>query len=198
MLLIISTKPRWIWLINSSMENPHWKLKELWWRQVHSMLGMLAKWMKQWNLKRTVSDIKHEVRSQFLQNQKTNIRVSGIAKELQKLHWEAVQNTTNSVTDVAVLFASIAFLAIFNLPGKYVTSELDEGKANIADHVGFRIFCLLNATFLFISLAVVVVVHITLVAWDTNSQKQVSVVNKQMWAVCACPVEHFCQWPLWL
>ncbi|MBA0759965.1 hypothetical protein Gotri_022773 [Gossypium trilobum] len=82
-------------------------------------------------LKRTVSDIKH-VQSQFLQNQKTNIRVSGIAKELQKLHREAVQNTTNSITVVAMLFASIAFLAIFNLPGEYVTSEPDEGNANIA------------------------------------------------------------------
>ncbi|MBA0580910.1 hypothetical protein Gorai_023110 [Gossypium raimondii] len=83
-------------------------------------------------LKRIVSDIKHEVQSQFLQNQKTNIRVSGIAKELQKLHREAVQNTTNSITVFAVLFASIAFLAILNLPGEYVTSEPDEGKANIA------------------------------------------------------------------
>ncbi|MBA0849851.1 hypothetical protein Goshw_021510 [Gossypium schwendimanii] len=141
-------------------------------------------------LKRTVSDIKHEVQSQFLQNQKTNIRVSEIAKELQKLHREAVQNTTNSVTVVAVLFASIAFLAIFNLPGEYVTSEPDEGKANIADHVGFCIFCLLNATSLFISLAVVV--QITLVAWDTNAQKQVvSVVNKLMWAACACTCGAF-------
>ncbi|KAA3466212.1 ankyrin repeat-containing protein [Gossypium australe] len=142
-------------------------------------------------LKRTVSDIKHEVQSQFLQNQKTNVRVSGIAKELQKLHREAVQNTTNSITVVAVLFASIAFLAIFNLPGEYVTSEPDEGKANIADHVGFRIFCPLNATSLFISLAVVVV-QITLVAWDTNAQKQVvSVVNKLMWAACACTCGAF-------
>lgn len=63
-------------------------------------------------LKRTVSDIKHEVQSQLIQNEKTNKRVSGIAKELKKLHREAVQNTTNSVTVVAVLFASIAFLAI--------------------------------------------------------------------------------------
>nr|KJB78176.1 hypothetical protein B456_012G182300 [Gossypium raimondii] len=72
-------------------------------------------------LKRTVSDIKHEVDSQFIQNEKTNRRVTGIAKELRKLHREAVQNTTNSITVVAVLFASIAFLAIFNLPGQYIT-----------------------------------------------------------------------------
>ncbi|KAF5189747.1 Ankyrin repeat, partial [Thalictrum thalictroides] len=135
-------------------------------------------------LKRTVSDIKHEVHSQLIQNAKTHKRMSGIAKELQKLHREAVQNTTNSVTVVAVLFASIAFMAIFNLPGQYLQLGADAGKANIADNVGFQAFCLLNATSLFISLAVVVV-QITLVAWDTSAQKQVvSVVNKLMWAAC--------------
>ncbi|KAI6677182.1 hypothetical protein NL676_037978 [Syzygium grande] len=142
-------------------------------------------------LKRTVSDIKHEVHSQLIQNEKTNRRVSGIAKELRKLHREAVQNTTNSITVVAVLFASIAFLAIFSLPGQYVRTGPDAGKANIANEVGFRVFCLLNATSLFISLAVVVV-QITLVAWDTRAQQQVvSVVNKLMWAACACTCGSF-------
>ncbi|VFQ78111.1 unnamed protein product [Cuscuta campestris] len=129
-------------------------------------------------LKRTVSDIKHEVQSQVIQNEKTRRRVSGIAKELKKIHREAVQNTVNSVTLVAVLFASIAFLAIFNLPGQYT----DSGEARVAETAAFRIFCLLNATSLFISLSVVVV-QITLVAWDTRAQKKVvSVVNKMMWA----------------
>jgi hypothetical protein len=142
-------------------------------------------------LKRTVSDIKHEVHSQLIQNEKTNRRVSGIAKELRKIHREAVQNTTNSVTVVAVLFASIAFLAIFNLPGQYIQDGAETGKAYIADNVGFQVFCLLNATSLFISLAVVVV-QITLVAWDTQAQKQlVSIVNKLMWAACACTCGAF-------
>ncbi|KAB2620068.1 ankyrin repeat-containing protein [Pyrus ussuriensis x Pyrus communis] len=142
-------------------------------------------------LKRTVSDIKHEVHSQLIQNETTRRRVSGIAKELKKLHREAVQNTNNSITVVAVLFASIAFLAIFNLPGQYVKSGVEAGKANIADEVGFKLFYLLNATSLFISLAVVVV-QITLVAWETGAQKQVvSVVNKLMWAACACTCGAF-------
>lgn len=63
-------------------------------------------------LRRTVSDIKHDVHTQFIQNAKTNRRVTGIAKELRKLHREAVQNTINSVTMVAVLIGSIAFMAI--------------------------------------------------------------------------------------
>ncbi|KAK1402632.1 hypothetical protein POM88_002237 [Heracleum sosnowskyi] len=78
-------------------------------------------------LKRTVSDIKHEVYSRLIQNEKTQRRVSGIAKELKKIHREAVQNTINSVTVVAVLFASIAFLAIFNLPGQYLSRVLESG-----------------------------------------------------------------------
>ncbi|CAL9159117.1 unnamed protein product [Musa hybrid cultivar] len=142
-------------------------------------------------LRRTVSDIKHDVHTQFIQNAKTNKRMSGIAKELRKLHREAVQNTINSVTMVAVLIASIAFMAIFNLPGQYLQDGGEVGKAYIADVRGFRVFCLLNATALFISLAVVVV-QITLVAWETRAQKQVvSVVNKLMWTACLSTCSAF-------
>ncbi|KAL2347767.1 hypothetical protein Fmac_001767 [Flemingia macrophylla] len=142
-------------------------------------------------LKRAVSDIKHEVQSQLIQNEKTRKRVSGIAKELKKIHRDAVQNTINSVTVVAVLFGSIAFVALFSLPGQYVKKQPEAGKANIADDVAFSVFCLLNATALFISLAVVVV-QITLVAWDTRAQRQVvSVVNKLMWAACSCTCGAF-------
>ncbi|KAK1419881.1 hypothetical protein QVD17_29301 [Tagetes erecta] len=145
-------------------------------------------------LKRTVSDIKHEVHSQLLQNEQTQRRVSGIAKELKKIHREAVQNTINSLTVVAVLFASIAFLAIFNLPGQYLYSGKQAGEADIAQShtAAFRAFCLFNATSLFISLAVVVV-QITLVAWDTRAQRQiVSVVNKLMWAAGISTCGAFC------
>lgn len=135
-------------------------------------------------LRRTVSDIKHDVQNQLIQNAKTNRRVSGIAKELKKLHREAVENTINSVTLVATLVASIAFVAIFNLPGQYLQDGPEVGEAYIAGKTGFRVFCLLNATALFLSLAVVVV-QITLVAWETDAQKQVvQVVNKIMWAAC--------------
>ncbi|XP_068663249.1 ankyrin repeat-containing protein At2g01680-like isoform X2 [Aristolochia californica] len=135
-------------------------------------------------LRRTVSDIKHEVQHQLIQNAQTNRRMTGIAKEVRKLHRESVQNTTNSITVVAVLIASVAFMAIFNLPGLYVDQGKDVGMAHIADHKGFQVFCLLDATALFISLAVVVV-QITLVVWETNAQKQlVSIVNKLLWAAC--------------
>lgn len=147
---------------------------------------------EQMELKRTVSDIRHEVHSQLLQNEQTQKRVSGIAKELKKIHREAVQNTINSLTVVAVLFASIAFLAIFNLPGQYIMKGKEAGEADIAHTPAFRAFCLFNATSLFISLAVVVV-QITLVAWDTRAQRQiVSVVNKLMWAAGISTCGAFC------
>ncbi|CAI8605440.1 unnamed protein product [Vicia faba] len=142
-------------------------------------------------LKRAVSDIKHEVQSQLIQNEKTRRRVSTIAKELRKIHREAIQNTINSVTVVAVLFASIAFMALFTLPGQYRMIHPEAGKANISHDVAFSVFCLLNATSLFISLAVVVV-QITLVAWDTRAQTQiVSVINKLMWTACTCTCAAF-------
>lgn len=146
----------------------------------------VGKYDEEMILRRTVSDIKHDVQDQLIQNAKTNKRVTGIAKELKKLHREAVQNTINSVTVVAVLIASIAFVAIFNLPGQYDSDahSPDVGKANIAETMGFRVFCLLNATALFISLAVVVV-QVTLVVWETGAQRKiVSVINKLMWTAC--------------
>ncbi|MQM01206.1 hypothetical protein Taro_033957 [Colocasia esculenta] len=142
-------------------------------------------------LRRQVSDLKHDLHSQLKQNEKTNKRVTGIAKDLRKLHREAVQNTINSVTLVAVLIASVAFMALFNLPGQYLQGGENVGKAHVAENIGFRTFCLLNATALFISLAVVVV-QITLVAWETGAQKQVvAVVNKLMWAACVCILGAF-------
>ena len=90
-------------------------------------------------LKRTVSDIKHEVQSQLFQNEQTQRRVWGIAKEFKKIHREAVQNTINSLTVVAVLFASIAFLAIFNLPGQYLKPGKNTGEAAIAHTAAFRV-----------------------------------------------------------
>ncbi|KAL2465028.1 Ankyrin repeat-containing protein [Abeliophyllum distichum] len=78
----------------------------------------------------------------LIQNEKTQRQVFGIAKELKKIHRDVVQNTTNSVTVVAVLLASIAFLDIFNLPGLYLRDGPKAGKARISNTIAFRVFCL--------------------------------------------------------
>jgi hypothetical protein len=68
-------------------------------------------------LKQQVSDIKHEVHSQLEQ---TRARMQGISKRINKLHEEGLNNTINSTTVVAVLIATLAFAAIFTVPGEYV------------------------------------------------------------------------------
>lgn len=140
-------------------------------------------------LKKTVSEIHHEVYHQLRQTEKTNKNVNGIAKELKKLHREGINNATNSITVVAVLFATIAFAALFTVPGGYGYTV--SGEATVANSALFQIFFISNAFALFTSLAVVVV-QITLVRWETKSQRKVvEVINKLMWLASACTTVAF-------
>lgn len=150
-------------------------------------------------LKQTVTAIRHDVSNQLKQTRRTNKKVSGIAKELRKLHREGINNATNSVTVVAVLFATVAFAAIFTVPGGFVGDNNnqpnpgsptppteDNGTSVVANRLPFRIFFIFNAIALFTSLAVVVV-QITLVPWETKSQRRVvSFINKLMWLASVC------------
>ncbi|CAN6878223.1 unnamed protein product [Brassica oleracea] len=47
----------------------------------------------------------------------TRRRVQGIAKQLNKMHTEGLNNAINSTTVVAVLIATVAFTAIFTVRG---------------------------------------------------------------------------------
>ncbi|KAL6011203.1 Ankyrin repeat-containing protein itn1 [Asimina triloba] len=133
-------------------------------------------------LRKTVTEIKKDVHTQLEQTRRTNKNVSGIAKELRKLHREGINNATNSVTVVAVLFATVAFAAIFTVPG----GDDQSGQAVVVSRLSFKIFFLFNAVALFTSLAVVVV-QITLVRGETKSERRVVVViNKLMWLASVC------------
>nr|GEX58361.1 At3G12360-like protein [Tanacetum cinerariifolium] len=90
--------------------------------------------------------------------------VNGIAKELRKLHREGINNATNSVTVVAVLFATVAFAAIFT------GDDDDNGMAVVHPRVSFKIFFSFNAIALFTSLAAMVV-QITLVRGETKPKE---------------------------
>lgn len=137
-------------------------------------------------LTKTVSDIKHGVETQFMQTVKTDKRVTGIAKKLRKMHREGILNATNSVTVVALLIAAIAFAALFTVPGQYKGAGPDAGEAIIADKIEFKIFFIFDSLALFISLAVVVV-PISLVAWETKAQQRVVIIiNKLMWLASIC------------
>lgn len=104
-------------------------------------------------LRKTVTQIKNDVHIQLEQTKRTNKNFNGIAKELRKLHREGINNATNSVTVVAVLFATVAFAAIFTVPG----GDDSHGMAVVVSSVSFKILFIFNAIALFTSLAVVVV-----------------------------------------
>ncbi|KAL6343253.1 hypothetical protein AAG906_022169 [Vitis piasezkii] len=138
-------------------------------------------------LKQTVSDIKHDVQSQLQQTRQTGVRVQHIAKRLKKLHISGLNNAINSATVVAVLIATVAFAAIFTVPGQYVevpTKGASLGQAHIARTAAFLIFFVFDSLALFISLAVVVV-QTSVVVIEQKAKKQlVFVINKLMWMAC--------------
>ncbi|KAF8039884.1 hypothetical protein BT93_B2181 [Corymbia citriodora subsp. variegata] len=141
-------------------------------------------------LKQTVSDIKHEVHYQLEHTRQTRRRVQGIAKRLNKMHAEGLNNAINSTTVVAVLIATVAFAAIFTVPGQYVDDPTEIppgqslGEANIAPQAPFVIFFIFDSVALFISLAVVVV-QTSVVVIESKAKKQMmAIINKLMWLAC--------------
>ncbi|XVF08384.1 hypothetical protein REPUB_Repub06bG0221900 [Reevesia pubescens] len=138
-------------------------------------------------LKQTVSDIKHDVQSQLQQTRQTGFRVQKIAKRLKKLHISGLNNAINSATVVAVLIATVAFAAIFTVPGQYVQDKkegISLGQAYIANKAPFIVFFVFDSLALFISLAVVVV-QTSVVVIEQKAKKQlVFVINKLMWLAC--------------
>lgn len=138
-------------------------------------------------LRKTVTEIQKDVHSQLEQTRRTNKNVNGIAKELKKLHREGINNATNSVTVVAVLFATVAFAAIFTVPG----GDYNSGTAVVASRTSFKVFFIFNAIALFTSLSVVVV-QITVVRGETKSERKVvEVINKLMWLASVCTSVSF-------
>ncbi|RWR83926.1 Ankyrin repeat [Cinnamomum micranthum f. kanehirae] len=137
-------------------------------------------------LKQTVSDIKHDVRSQLQQTCQTRVRVRKIAKRLRKLHIEGLNNAINSATVVAVLIATVAFAAIFQLPGGFAEDQtgFTPGQAQIANYAAFITFLIFDSIALFISLAVVVVQTSVVVIEQKAKKKLMFVINKLMWMAC--------------
>ncbi|CAK9329652.1 unnamed protein product [Citrullus colocynthis] len=138
-------------------------------------------------LRKTVTEIKKDVHTQLEQARKTNRNMNGIAKELRKLHRAGINNATNSITVVAVLFATVAFAAIFTVPG----GDDDTGMAVMVGSPSFQVFFIFNAIALFTSLAVVVV-QITVVRGEMKSERRVvEVINKLMWLASVCTTIAF-------
>jgi len=144
-------------------------------------------------LKQTVSDIRHDVQSQIKQTHQTKMQFQKIKKRIQKLHIGGLNNAINSNTVVAVLIATVAFAAIFQLPGNFLENMKDApdpdmtlGQALVASNPAFIIFLVFDALALFISLAVVVVQTSLIVVEQKAKEKMVFVINKLMWLACLC------------
>lgn len=141
-------------------------------------------------LKQTVSDIKHEVHDQIYTTRQTRKRVHGIAKRLNKMHTEGLNNAINSTTVVAVLIATVAFAAIFQVPGQFADNpkqlapRQSAGQANVASKPEFMIFIIFDSIALFISIAVVVVQTSVVVIEREAKEKLMAVINKLMWLAC--------------
>ncbi|KAG6468679.1 hypothetical protein ZIOFF_073372 [Zingiber officinale] len=138
-------------------------------------------------LKQTVSDIKHDVQFQLKQTRQTEMKVQKIKKRLKKLHLGGLNNAINSNTVVAVLIATVAFAAIFQLPGSFVSDPEEgftPGQAYIAESAAFIIFLISDSLALFISLAVVVVQTSLIVIEQKAKMRMVFVMNKLMWLAC--------------
>ncbi|XP_057970499.1 ankyrin repeat-containing protein At5g02620-like [Malania oleifera] len=141
-------------------------------------------------LKQTVSDIKHGVHDQLEHTRKTRKRVRGIAKQLNKMHAEGLNNAIGSTTLVAVLIATVAFAAIFTLPGQFadkpenVPPKLSLGEANIAPTIEFLIFFICDSFALFISLAVVLIQTSIIIVERKAKKQMMAVINKLMWLAC--------------
>ncbi|KAJ1427367.1 PGG domain [Sesbania bispinosa] len=113
--------------------------------------------------------------------------MKGISKKIGKMHAEGLNNAINSNIVVVVLIATVAFAAIFNVPGQYpqnptkLAPEMSLREANIAPNIAFEIFIIFDSTALFISLAVVVV-QTSIVVIERKAKKQMTkVINKLMW-----------------
>ncbi|CAI0451912.1 unnamed protein product [Linum tenue] len=131
-------------------------------------------------LKQTVSDIKHEVHYQLEHTRQTRKRVQGIAKRLNKMHAEGLNNAINSTTVVAVLIATVAFAAIFTVPGQYASDPTQM----LPEQAPFMVFFLFDSVALFISLAVVVVQTSVVVIESKAKKRMMAVINKLMWIAC--------------
>lgn len=138
-------------------------------------------------LSNAVTQIKKDVHIQLEQARRTNQNMTGIAKELKKLHRMGVKNAANNVTIVASLFATLAFAAIFTLPG----GDHANGMAVMVASPSFKVFFFSNSISLFTSLSVVVV-QITVVRGELKTERRVvALINKMMWLASVCTTLSF-------
>lgn len=122
-------------------------------------------------LRKTVTEIRKDIHTQFEQIWKTNKNASGMVRELLMLHKEWINNATNLVTVVAVTYAIVAFVIISTVLG----GDNDLGVSTVVDNPSFEISFVFNAIALFMSSGADMV-WITLMRGETESERRIKEV----------------------
>ncbi|XP_059069761.1 ankyrin repeat-containing protein At2g01680-like [Cryptomeria japonica] len=138
-------------------------------------------------LERSVSSFNHHVRDQHFETTDTSDRVNDMAKELWQQHKQAI----NTVTVVAVLIATVAFAAMFTVPGGLKNDGEYEGTAVMAHTTAFKVFVITDTVALFSSLAIVLIL-VTVVPFHRKVLlKLLFFINKFMWVAVGCTASAF-------
>ncbi|KAH9323578.1 hypothetical protein KI387_018217 [Taxus chinensis] len=148
-------------------------------------LPKLADHSSKTDRKRGMNSITQLAQAQLFE---TGYQVNDMAKDLRNLHKEGIKNAGNTVTVVAVLIATVAFSAMFTVPGGL---NNDKGTAAMANTVAFKVFVITDTVALFSSLMIVLIL-VTVVPFHRKVVlKFVFLINKILWVAVGCTASAF-------